>query len=62
IKEEKNREALEELIKFAPAVNGFFENVMVMAQDIKIRENRLSLIASLRNVFLSAGDLGAIAV
>ncbi len=61
IDEEKNYAVLDELIKFAPAVNGFFEKVMVMAEDVKIRENRLGLIASLRKVFLIIGDLGAIA-
>ena len=48
-------------MKFAPAVDAFFEKVMVMAEDIKVRENRLGLIASLRKVFLIIGDLGAIA-
>lgn len=59
--EEKNYAALDELMKFAPAVDNFFEKVMVMAEDIKVRENRLGLIACLRKVFLIIGDLGAIA-
>ena len=59
--EEKNYATLDELMKFAPAVDNFFEKVMVMAEDIKIRENRLGLIACLRKVFLIIGDLGAIA-
>lgn len=59
--EEKNYAVLDELMKFAPAVDAFFEKVMVMAEDVKIRENRLGLIASLRKVFLIIGDLGAIA-
>ena len=42
-------------------VDEFFEKVMVMAEDEKVRNNRLGLIASLRNVFLIIGDLGAIA-
>lgn len=59
--EEKNYAVLDELMKFAPAVDNFFEKVMVMADDIKVRENRLGLIACLRKVFLIIGDLGAIA-
>ena len=58
---EKNYAVLDELMKFAPAVDIFFEKVMVMAEDIKVRENRLGLIACLRKVFLIIGDLGAIA-
>ena len=61
LNEEKNYAVLDELMKFAPAVDAFFEKVMVMAEDVKIRENRLGLIASLRKVFLIIGDLGAIA-
>ena len=49
--EEKNYSALDELMKFAPAVDNFFEKVMVMAEDIKVRENRLGLIACLRKEF-----------
>ncbi len=59
--EEKNYAVLDELMKFAPVVDEFFEKVMVMAEDMKIRENRLGLIASLRSVFLIIGDLGIIA-
>ena len=59
--DEKNYAVLDELMKFAPAVDNFFEKVMVMAEDIKVRENRLGLIACLRKVFLIIGDLGAIA-
>ena len=58
--DEKNYAVLDELMKFAPAVDNFFEKVMVMAEDIKVRENRLGLIACLRKVFLIIGDLGAI--
>lgn len=61
IEEEKNYAALDELIKFAPVVNDFFDNVMVMAEDKNVRENRLSLITALRNVFLVIGDLSTIA-
>ena len=61
LNEEKNYAVLDELMKFAPVVDEFFEKVMVMAEDEKVRNNRLGLIASLRNVFLIIGDLGAIA-
>ena len=60
INREKNNEALDELLKFAPAVNAFFDKVMVMAEDEAVRKNRLGLIASLRKVFISVCDFGAI--
>lgn len=62
LNDEKNYAVLDELMKFAPVVDKFFENVMVMAEDIKVRENRLSLIACLREVFLNIGDLSTISL
>lgn len=60
VEKEKNYEALDELMKFAPEVNAFFANVMVMADDKKVRENRLALLLSLRNVFLNVGNFDGI--
>lgn len=60
VEKEKNYEALDELMKFAPAVNAFFANVMVMADDKAVRENRLCLLFALRNVFLNVGNFDGI--
>lgn len=60
IAEEKNYEALDELMKFAPVVNAFFNNVMVMAENKSIRENRLCLLFSLRKVFTAVGNFDGI--
>lgn len=60
IKAENNSAALDELLKFAPLVNAFFDKVMVMADDENIRANRLSLITKLRAVFLSVGNFDMI--
>jgi glycyl-tRNA synthetase beta chain len=40
-----------------PAVDAFFDKVMVMAEDPRIRANRLCLLASLRALFLTVADL-----
>jgi glycyl-tRNA synthetase beta chain len=40
-----------------PAVDAFFEQVMVMAEDPAVRANRLCLLANLRQLFLAVADL-----
>lgn len=51
------QDALTRLAILRPAVDEFFDGVMVMADDIKVRSNRLALLARLRNVFLQVADL-----
>lgn len=49
--------ALEELAKLQTPINVFFDKVMVMVEDKKIRENRLALLSTLRNLFLHIADI-----
>jgi glycyl-tRNA synthetase beta chain len=51
------QDALARLATLRPAVDAFFDKVMVMADDIAIRNNRLALLARLRAVFLQVADL-----
>ena len=51
------QDALTRLAVLRPAVDQFFDGVMVMAEDLKVRANRLALLARLRNVFLQVADL-----
>jgi len=41
-------------------VDNFFEGVMVMAEDDKIRKNRLSLLKNIVNLVFSIADLSKI--
>lgn len=50
--------ALRHLATIRPAVDAFFDKVMVMADDPDIRANRLALLADLRQRFLSIADIG----
>ncbi len=50
-------DALTRLATLRPAVDIFFDKVMVMADDIAVRNNRLALLARLRGVFLQIADL-----
>jgi glycyl-tRNA synthetase beta chain len=49
--------ALRELATLRPAVDAFFDQVMVMAEVPAVRANRLHLLATLRQLFLGVADL-----
>jgi glycyl-tRNA synthetase beta chain len=54
------REALQEIAKLRPAVDGFFDDVMVMAEDEQLRKNRLTLLAGLLSEFSTIADFSEI--
>jgi glycyl-tRNA synthetase beta chain len=49
--------ALDKLASLKDVVNRFFDNVMINVDDIKVRNNRLALIAELRSLFLGIADI-----
>ena len=49
-------EALDELAGLAEPVEAFFVDVLVMAEDAKIRHNRLRLLQGLHRLFLTVAD------
>jgi len=57
----KYREGLEQLASLRGAVDAFFDNVMVMADDVAVRNNRLALLSQLRNLFLEVADISLLA-
>jgi len=50
-------QALGQLAELREAVDTFFDEVMVMVDDTALRDNRLALLARLRNLFLQVADL-----
>ena len=50
-------QALQQLAALRHGVDGFFDSVMVMADDPEVRANRLALLARLRGLFLQVADL-----
>lgn len=50
----------ERLAELQPVVDEFFDNVMVMSEDEKIRENRLNLLKALLNHFVRLADFAAL--
>lgn len=51
------QDALTRLAQLRGAVDAFFDGVMVMADDMAVRNNRLALLSRLRGVFLQVADL-----
>jgi glycyl-tRNA synthetase beta chain len=54
------REAFAEAARFKPAVDRFFDDVLVMAPDPEIRESRLRLLRRLERLVLTLADISEI--
>ncbi len=59
--EGRYKEALLKAAEIKPFVDSFFDDVMVMADDIKTRENRLSLLKNVSALFTRFADFSVIA-
>jgi glycyl-tRNA synthetase beta chain len=49
-------EALQTILQMKEPVDNFFDEVMVMAEDEAVKNNRLSLLAAIAHLFLKIGD------
>lgn len=52
--------ALTELAALRAPIDAFFDNVMVMADDAAVKQNRLRLLAELRALFISVADVSVL--
>ena len=48
---------LDKLASLRQPVDSFFDNVMVNAEDQKLRQNRLAILNTLQNLFLQVADI-----
>ena len=55
-------EIIEQLIELREPIDQYFESVMVMDQDSRIRDNRLAFLSNLAQLFYTIGDLSKIVV
>lgn len=51
---------LENLATMKDAVDGYFEDVLVMADDLQLRNNRLALLSKLQKLFLRVADISSL--
>ena len=56
LKQDRGREAIEQLSTLALPVDRFFTDVLVMVEDQKVRANRLALLRQVRDLALSVAD------
>jgi len=52
--------ALSHIARLRPAVDTFFDDVMVMAKDTKLRQNRIALLSSVSALFKNIADFSMI--
>ena len=50
-------EFLNIVVKLIPSINAFFDKVLVMAEDEKIRQNRLALVGQIAGLSRGIADL-----
>jgi glycyl-tRNA synthetase beta chain len=55
-KQKKYRKALEKISELRPAVDFFFDKVLVMHEDENIRRNRIALLGGLLKEFSTIAD------
>lgn len=56
------KNALSSLAPLKESIDDFFDNVMVMCDDLALRNNRLALLNQLRSVFLEVADISYLVV
>ncbi|OUS10722.1 glycine--tRNA ligase subunit beta [Gammaproteobacteria bacterium 53_120_T64] len=54
-------EILQQLAQLQQPVDDFFDQVMVMADDLALRQNRLAILSQLRQLFLEVADVSLLA-
>ena len=50
-------EFLNIVVKLIPSINAFFDKVLVMAEDEKIKQNRLALVGQIASLSKGIADL-----
>ncbi|MAT52057.1 MAG: glycine--tRNA ligase subunit beta [Porticoccaceae bacterium] len=61
VQRRKYSEAMQSMAALKSPVDDFFDQVMVMADDSRIRNNRLALLRQLRDLFLQIADISLLA-
>ena len=57
VKQGDYQKGLTLLAELKPAIDGFFDEVLVMAENEAVRDNRLALLAKLQLLFLNLADI-----
>jgi glycyl-tRNA synthetase beta chain len=60
--EHRYSDAISVLVGFKETIDRYFDKVFVMVEDTRLKENRLSLLARIKDIFLKYGDFSKIRV
>ena len=60
--QEMFKEALEVIVTLKPAVDDFFDHVMVMDENIELKNNRLALLQSIGELFMQIADFSVLQI
>lgn len=60
VKEYKYKEAIDLLCKLKKPIDNFFDNIMVMVENEFLKENRLSLLSMINNLYVQIADFSKI--
>ena len=55
--QENHTAALTELASLKKPVDNFFADVMIMDEDLKVRDNRLAILCQLKHLFTAVADI-----
>ncbi|MEW6456742.1 MAG: glycine--tRNA ligase subunit beta [Acidobacteriota bacterium] len=56
------KDSLETILNLEPIINKFFDKVLVMTEDQKLRENRLALLQNIHQIFMEICDFSEIVI
>jgi len=62
LEQRRYAEILNELANLRDPVDRFFDDVMVMAEDDAVRNNRLGMLGELRALFLDVADISRLSI
>ncbi len=62
IKQKNYHEVLKVLLEMRPVIDKFFDDVLVMCDDNKLRDNRLALVSYIHDLFLQFADFSRIVI
>ena len=62
LQHEKYEQILQELAGLKGCIDAFFEEILVMAGDEKLKRNRLSLLSAIKDIFFQVVDFSKIVV
>ncbi|MDR2645385.1 MAG: glycine--tRNA ligase subunit beta [Endomicrobium sp.] len=60
ISQNKYAEVFDKVLEIKPSIDGFFEKVMVMSEDVRIKSNRISLLNYTNGIFAEFLDFSAL--